>query len=100
MDSVFALLGYPNLPASQMLVIAGLAWASSLCLAWIADAILGDGVFGVMLNALILFGGAVLGVLLWRKIGIAAPAAQTMAIVATGSGIALLLALATLRRWI
>jgi uncharacterized membrane protein YeaQ/YmgE (transglycosylase-associated protein family) len=102
MITLFTMLGYPNLPASQMLVIAVLAWACSFGLAWIADAILGDGVFGVMLNTLILITGAVLGVLLWRKIGLAPPSnpAQTMAIVATGSGIGLLLAGALIRRWI
>lgn len=102
MLTLFTMLGYPNLPTEQMLVIAGLAWASAICLAWIADAILGDGVFGVVLNALILITGAVLGVLLWRRLGYlpAVNPAQTMALVATGSGIALLVACATLRRWI
>ena len=74
----------------------------TFALAWIADAILGDGAFGVLLNTTMLIVGAVIGTLLWRKFGYGAMAlqAQTLALVATGSGIAMLIICGVLRRWI
>jgi uncharacterized membrane protein YeaQ/YmgE (transglycosylase-associated protein family) len=102
MRTLFQMLGFADLGTTQMLVIAVIAWACAFALAWIADAILGDGVFGVLLNTSILIVGAVLGTMLWRKVGFgpAANLPETLSIVATSSGIALLLACATVRRWI
>jgi uncharacterized membrane protein YeaQ/YmgE (transglycosylase-associated protein family) len=102
MRTFFLMLGLPDLAMSQMLLIVALVWACAFALAWIADAILGDGAFGVLLNTTMLIIGAVIGTLLWRKFSYGAMAlqAQTLAFVATGSGIAMLIICGVLRRWI
>lgn len=102
MRSFFLMLGLPELSMSQMLVIVALVWACAFALAWIADVILGDGAFGVLLNTGMLVVGAIIGALLWRKLGYGTMAnlPQTLVLVASASGIATLITCGVLRRWI
>jgi uncharacterized membrane protein YeaQ/YmgE (transglycosylase-associated protein family) len=96
------MLGLPDMAMPQMLVLIAIIVTAAFALAWIADAILGDGGFGVFINAAILLIGAFIGALVWKRLGYAigtSPQA-TAAIVATGAGMVLLLIGGVLRRWL
>jgi uncharacterized membrane protein YeaQ/YmgE (transglycosylase-associated protein family) len=101
MRALFLMLGLPDMATPQMLVLIALIVTAAFALAWIADALLGDGGFGVFFNAVILLIGAFIGALVWKRLGYAigtSPQA-TAAIVSAGAGMALLLISGTLRRW-
>ena len=102
MQAFFTVIGLPNLGMSQMLTIALLGWASAFALAWISDAILGDGAFGVVLNTSILIVGAIIALIVWKQFGHGPMANQTqlLAMIATGGGVAMLVVCGVLRRWI
>ncbi len=101
MRALLLMLGLPDMATPQMLVLIAVIVAAAFALAWIADALLGDGGFGVFFNAAILLIGAFIGALVWKRLGYAigtSPQA-TAAIVATCAGMALLVIGGTLRRW-
>ncbi|MDR6871025.1 putative membrane protein YeaQ/YmgE (transglycosylase-associated protein family) [Bosea sp. BE125] len=102
MRALSLMLGLPDMATPQMLVLIAIIVTAAFALAWIADAILGDGGFGVFFNAVILLIGAFVGALVWKRLGYAigtSPQA-TAAIVATSAGMALLLISGVLRRWV
>ncbi|SFH95181.1 hypothetical protein SAMN05216304_10198 [Bosea sp. OK403] len=102
MRAYFLMLGLPDMATPQMAVLIAVIVAAAFALAWIADAILGDGCFGVFFNAVILLIGATIGALIWKRLGYAigtSPQA-TAAIVSAGAGMVLLLIGGVLRRWI
>ncbi|WNJ88277.1 hypothetical protein [Bosea sp. 685] len=102
MRAYFLMLGLPDMAMPQMLVLIAIIVTAAFALAWIADAILGDGCFGVFFNAVILLIGAIIGALIWKRLGyaIGTNPQTTAAIVSTGAGMVLLLIGSTLRRWV
>lgn len=102
MRGFMMMLGLPDLAMTQYMVIIGLVAASAFAMAWIADAILGDGAFGVFFNTLILLAGVVLGTLLWRKLGLSLGLGTfaTAATVAIASALGMLVACSVARRWV
>jgi uncharacterized membrane protein YeaQ/YmgE (transglycosylase-associated protein family) len=102
MRAYFLMLGLPDMATPQMAVLIAVIVAAAFALAWIADAILGDGCFGVFFNAVILLIGATIGALIWKRLGytIGTSPQATAAIVSTGAGMVLLLIGGVLRRWI
>lgn len=102
MRNALLMLGLPDMSMDYLWVIVAIAVVAAAAIGWIADLILGDGAFGVMLNTLWLLVGAIIGLLLWRKFGFAVRMnVQAMkALVATGSGVMMLLVCGVLRRWI
>jgi uncharacterized membrane protein YeaQ/YmgE (transglycosylase-associated protein family) len=102
MRSLLLLLGLPYMPASQLVVFMGFAGLLLVLLGWIADAIMRENGFGVLLNGALLLAGAVLGTLLWQHLGYAgAPSLSlTAAIVAGGSGIILLIGCGAGKRFV
>lgn len=102
MRALLLMVGVPDMAIEQMLIVAALAIACAFAFAWIADALLDENGFGVFLNTIILLVGAVLGILLWRKLGyfVRLNPHALSASIATGSGILLLVTCAMMRRWI
>lgn len=102
MRATLLMLGLPDIGMPQLIVIMAIATACVFALGWIADAILGDGAFGVAVNALMLIVGATVGIMLWRRFGhgpgVIPP--QTLALVATSCGLGTLIGCSVLRRWI
>jgi len=102
MRGFLLMLGVPDMSTFNLYVVVALAVACAFALAWIADALLGDGAYGVILNTVILLAGAIIGTLLWRRFGISIKANPQVisATVATGSALLLLMTGTLLRRWI
>lgn len=93
MRSLLLLLGLPNMPAPELAVLIGLVAVGALLLGWIADIILHEAGFGVILNGVIIIVGALIGVMLWQRLGLLVGSNQhlTAAIIAATSGIVLLI---------
>jgi hypothetical protein len=102
MRSLMMMLGLPDMPTPEFIVFLGLVAGSALLLGWIADAILGNAGFGVIPNAVILLGGAILGALAWQRLGyvLGADRNMVMAIVGAASGIVALLAGGVMKRFV
>ncbi|MGO4672097.1 hypothetical protein AB4Z40_04290 [Bosea sp. 2YAB26] len=94
MRLLLLLLGLPDLPLPEFLVFLGFAAGCALLLGWIADGILGEHGFGIIPNAIVLVGGAIVGAILWRRLGYVIIANRQMAtaIAATTAGILALVA--------
>jgi uncharacterized membrane protein YeaQ/YmgE (transglycosylase-associated protein family) len=102
MRALILMLGLPDMATPQLVVFLAIVGVAMLLFGWISDMLLGDGAFGIIVNGLLVLAGAILGTLLWRKLGytIGTNPALTVSFVALGSGLALLVALSTARRWI
>ena len=102
MRTYLLMLGLPDMTSDQMLVLVALSIVAAFALGWIADAILGDGLFSVFLNSMLLLAGAIVGMFVWRRLGyvVGSGTQTTAAIVATGSALAMLLCGGMLKRWI
>jgi uncharacterized membrane protein YeaQ/YmgE (transglycosylase-associated protein family) len=102
MDVLLQMFGLPYMPTYQLVIFLALIAVALLLFGWIADMTLGNSGYGVMLNGLVMLVGAVGGVLLWRKLGYRLnmhPQAAT-AVVATASGMVMLLFCTIMRRWL
>lgn len=111
MRTLILMLGLPDMSTPQLVVFLAIVGVGVLLFGWISDMLLRDGAFGIILNGLIVLAGAVGGTLLWRKLdyatawrhlgyAIGSNPALTTSLVALGSGLALLIALTALRRWL
>lgn len=102
MRSLLLLLGLSSMPPSQLAVLAGFVGLLAVALGWIADAIMRDTGFGVLLNAALMLAGAMLGMLLWQHLGYAGGPSLSFnaAIVAGASGIALLIGCGAGKRFV
>ncbi|PZN97863.1 MAG: hypothetical protein DCF30_15520 [Hyphomicrobiales bacterium] len=102
MRALILMLGLPDMSTPQMGVFLALVGVGVLLFGWISDMLLRDGAFGVIINGLLILIGAIVGTLIWRKLGYAIgtnPAATT-AFVALGAGLATLILITTIRRWL
>ena len=102
MRALILMLGLPDMSTPQLVVFMSIVGVGLLLFGWISDMLLRDGAFGIIINGLLIVVGAVLGTLLWRKLGytIGHNPALTASFVALGSGLAMLLVLTTIRRWL
>ncbi len=102
MRTLISMLGMPDLPTAHLVVLVAIVAIAVLLFGWISDMLLRDGAFGIIVNGLLVLAGAILGTLLWRKLGytIGTNPALTGSIVALASGLAFLIVLSTMRRWI
>ncbi len=111
MRTLILMLGLPDMSTPQLVVFLAIVGVGVLLFGWISDMLLRDGAFGIILNGLIILAGAVGGALIWRKLdyattwrhlgyAIGSNPALTTSLVALGSGLALLIALTALRRWL
>lgn len=110
MRSLILMLGLPDMSTPQLVVFLAMVGVGVLLFGWLSDILLRDGAFGIVLNGLIILAGAIGGTLLWRKLDYATtlrqmgyvigtnPAATT-AFVALGAGLATLIILMAIRRW-
>jgi hypothetical protein len=111
MRTLILMLGLPDLSTPQLVVFLAIVGVGVLLFGWISDMLLRDGAFGIILNGLIILAGAVGGTLIWRKLDYATAWRQlgyavgnnpalTTSLVALASGLALLILLIALRRWL
>lgn len=102
MRALILMLGLPDMATPQLVVFLAIVAVAVLLFGWISDMLLGDGAFGIIINGLLVLAGAILGTLLWRKLGytIGHNPALTASFVALGSGLAMLIVLTTIRRWL
>ncbi len=100
MRMLLSMIGIPDIPTLHMIVLIGLAITCAMMLGWLADGILGHGGFGLVLNGLLLLAGAIVGAIVWRKLGFSVsggPALAT-ALAAAGSALTTLVLAGTIRR--
>jgi len=102
MRALMLMLGLPNLSTPQLVVFLAIIAVMVLLFGWLSDLLLGDGGFGVAINSAVGLTGAILGALLWRKLGltIGTNPAMTTSFIALGAGLVLLIMLTTIRRWL
>ena len=102
MRALILMLGLPDMSTPQLVVFLAIVAVGVLLFGWISDMLLRDGGFGIILNGLVVLAGAILGTLLWRKLGytIGTNPALTVSLVALGAGMAMLIMLTTIRRWL
>lgn len=102
MRALILMLGLPDMATPQLVVFLAIVAIGTLLFGWISDMLLRDGAFGIVINGIVVLTGAILGTLLWRKLGytIGTNPALTVSFVALGAGLGLLIVLTTLRRWI
>lgn len=102
MRALILMLGLPDMSTPQLVVFLSIVGVGVLLFGWISDMLLRDGAFGIIINGLLVLAGAILGTLLWRKLGytIGTNPAATVSFVALGSGLAMLIVLTTIRRWL
>jgi hypothetical protein len=100
MRMLLSMVGIPDMPTLHMITLIALAVTSAIMLGWLADGILGDGGFGLVLNGVLLLAGAVIGAIVWRRTGynvsIGQPAATALA--AASSALTTLVLAGTIRR--
>lgn len=99
MRSLLMMVGVPDLPFFSLMLVVVMIVLAVLMFGWIADLLLGDGGFGVMLNAGLILVGGFLGAFLWHRYGVPTrldPDALRAAIAAV-SGLALLVVAAVFR---
>lgn len=99
MRSLLMMVGVPDLPFFSLMLVVVMIVLAVLMFGWIADLLLGDGGFGVMLNACLILVGGFLGAFLWHRYGVPTrldPDALRAAIAAV-SGLALLVVAAVFR---
>ena len=99
MRGLFLMVGLPDMPLMSVVIVLAMIVLGAMLFGWLADLLLGDGGFGVMLNTGILLVGAFAGAWLWHRYGIPTrfPAEALRVVIATGSGLLLLFGLAVLR---
>ncbi|MCU4181976.1 hypothetical protein [Bosea sp. BH3] len=99
MRSLLMMVGMPDLPLLSIIIVCSMIVLTALLFGWISDMLMGDGGFGITLNAALVLIGAFLGAWAWQRFGVPTrldPNALRAAI-ALGSGLVLLVAAAVLR---
>ncbi|RDJ23193.1 GlsB/YeaQ/YmgE family stress response membrane protein [Bosea caraganae] len=61
--------GLSYLPAEHLILLAGLLAMVGFLAGWLADLILKEEGFGIIVNGLIVIAGALLGFMLWARMG-------------------------------
>ena len=99
MRGLLMMVGLPDLPLLSLILVVTMIVLGAMMFGWLADLLLDDGGFGVMFNTGILLVGAFTGAWLWHRYGIPTrfPAEAVRALIATGSGLLLLISLAVIR---
>ena len=99
MRGLLMMVGLPDMPLLSLILVVTMIVLGAMMFGWFADLLLDDGGFGTMFNAGILLVGAFAGAWLWHRYGIPTrfPAEAVRALVATGSGLLLLITLAVFR---
>ena len=99
MRGLLMMVGLPDMPLLSVILVITMIVLGALLIGWFADLLLDDGGFGVMFNAGITLVGAGIGTWLWHRYGIPTrfPAEVVRAMIATGSGLLLLISLAVVR---
>ncbi|RYE33618.1 MAG: GlsB/YeaQ/YmgE family stress response membrane protein [Hyphomicrobiales bacterium] len=99
MPGLLKIAGLPDLPMLSAIIVMVMILLAAMLLGWLADLLLDNAGFGVMLNTGILLAGAFAGAWLWHRYGIPTrfPAEALRAVIATGSGLLLLIGLAVIR---
>lgn len=99
MRGLLMMVGLPDMPLLSLILVVTMIVLGAMMFGWLADLLLDDGGFGTMFNAGILLVGAFAGAWLWHRYGIPTrfPAEAVRAVVATGSGLLLLITLAVFR---
>lgn len=111
MRALILMLGLPDMSTPQLVVFLAIVGVGVLLFGWISDMLLRDGAFGIIINGLIVLAGAIGGTLIWRKLdyvttwrhlgyAIGSNPAATSAFVALGAGLATLIIITTIRRWL
>ncbi|PTM38554.1 hypothetical protein [Bosea sp. 124] len=102
MRALILMLGLPDMSTPQLVIFLAIVAVGVLLFGWISDVLLRDGAFGIIINGLLVLTGAILGTLLWRKLGytIGHNSALTVSFVALASGLVTLIVLSTIRRWL
>lgn len=62
-------LGLPDVTIEWLLLILAIIVLCAIAFGWLADMVLGDGGFGVVLNAFVGLGAAALGAWAWQHFG-------------------------------
>lgn len=111
MRALILMLGLPDMSTPQLIIFLAIVGVAVLLFGWISDMLLRDGAFGVIINGIIVLAGAIGGTLLWRKLdyvttwrqlgyAVGTNPAASSAIVALGAGLATLIIITTVRRWL
>ena len=102
MRALIQMLGLPDMATPQLVVFLAFVAVGVLLFGWIADILLRDGAFGVIINGLVILIGAIAGTLIWRHLGytIGTNPAGTTSFVALASGLATIIVVTTIRRWL
>jgi len=99
MRGLLMMIGLPDLPLMSVVIIIVMIVLGAMLCGWLADLLLDDSGFGVMFNTGIILVGAFTGAWLWHRYGVPTrfPAEAVRALIATGSGLLLLISLAVVR---
>lgn len=99
MPGLLKMVGLPDMPTLSVVIVIAMILLSAMLIGWLADLLLDEAGFGVMLNTGITLVGAFTGAWLWQRYGIPTrfPAEALRALIATGSGLLLLISLAVVR---
>ena len=102
MRALILMLGLPDMSTPQLVIFLSFVAVGVLLFGWISDMLLRDGAFGIIINGVLILIGAIVGTLIWRKLGytIGTNPAATVSFVAIGAGLATLIIITTIRRWL
>lgn len=102
MRFLLPMLGLSYLPNEQLLLLAAMAAVGAFVIGWLADVILDEASFGIIMNGLIVVAGAALGFMLWIRIGypVSGNKLHVTALVTATSGVLLLVSLGISRRFV
>lgn len=99
MRGLLAMVGLPEMSTLSLFLVLVMIGLGAMLLGWIADLLLGENAFGTAFNTGFILIGAFGGAWLWQRFGVPTrfdPEA-IRAVIAMGSGLVLLLALAVVR---
>jgi len=102
MRALILMLGLPDMSTPQLVIFLSFVAVGVLLFGWISDMLLRDGAFGIVINGLLVLIGAIVGTLVWRKLGytIGTNPAATASLVALAAGLGALIIITTVRRWL
>lgn len=70
MRGLLMMAGLPELPLVSLVLVVTMIVLAALLFGWISDMLLGDGGFGIMINAGLIVIGAFIGAWLWNRYGV------------------------------
>ena len=99
MHTVLTMVGLPEPPLPFLILMLAILSLAVLLFGWIADLLLGSAAFGTLVNSMIVLVGAFAGAWLWQRYGVPTrfPAEVVRTVIATGSGLLLLIGMAVIR---